>query len=363
MQADIMAGKGPDLIYISENYFARSDVDKMIHSGVFSDMTPFIKADKEFDFSNYNASAMKFGVVDGKRYIMPTSYNIPMLLTTQSLLDKVRFDPKKCTDFWSFNDELNKYSSIYTENMPNIFTSGIYNIANFNNLAGMKILNYEDKKVLINTPEFKRAAQTIHNLCIKNDWYYESYVNGMDTKYLYDQIAFLANYDYGSFGALFNDILALYAKGEKPIFFPIRDLNGKIQGKYSFGAAITNNSSNKQNAYNFVKLLLSEQGQMQFNSSPLRSIPVLNSAVDKAYEYFQQPITMTFGDSTFPLPPLAKEDFDLYKSYLKDVDKVTAHGSVQQQLDMLMLPYYLGKKSYEECIKEAQDALEIYMSE
>ena len=62
---------------------------------------------------------------------------------------------------------------------------------------------------------------------------------------------------------------------------PIRDVNGGIQAKLQYCVAVRGNSENLQNAYNYIKLLLSPHIQHAINRQVLS---VLNSANDYFYQ-------------------------------------------------------------------------------
>ena len=75
LQAEIPAGKGPDLILT--HYGTLPDIYKTMDSGVLADLNPYMANDPEFDLSDYNEGVMSGGVLNGKRYIVPINYTIP----------------------------------------------------------------------------------------------------------------------------------------------------------------------------------------------------------------------------------------------------------------------------------------------
>ena len=79
LASEIMGGKGPDLFVVNDSFW---NVEKMMRQDIFADMQPYFDADA-FDWEPYNTAVMEAGVWEGKRYVIPLTYSIPVLITTQ----------------------------------------------------------------------------------------------------------------------------------------------------------------------------------------------------------------------------------------------------------------------------------------
>ena len=77
------AGEGPDLFLLDQG--TPLSMQKMIQSGVFADLTPYIEADSRLDVDNY--AGFSAGEMDGKQYILPFSVGSFALYTTEENLD------------------------------------------------------------------------------------------------------------------------------------------------------------------------------------------------------------------------------------------------------------------------------------
>ncbi len=365
MSTAIMANSGSDLMVVDYLFWMEADVSKMMRSGVFADMSKYFKSDKEFNSRNYNQTVMNFGKVDNKQYVIPLFYNMPMLLSTKKILNKAGFDVSKCKDYWGFVEEIDLYAQKINENSPMVFPSGSSAIRDFYKYAGIDVFNYDKKVVKIDTPEFKRAADIYQRLCKKSEMYNNDF-KGDQKGFLNNQKSLFEFYNSSSFRELTYSIIKLYStSNEQPVMFPLRNKDGKINALYNTGVGVRNNSANKQNAYNFAKLLLSKKYQTLTNRVYVSSIPVLNSALKASYdEYLSKSWQVIENHNTeYKSVPLPKKDFDQYMGYINEITGAMVQTSADKVFWKNMAPFYKGEKSYEECIKNAKEQLQINLSE
>lgn len=105
LAVQIMAGEGPDIFIIDDFYM---DVEKLVRQGLLADMEPFFEADG-FDWEPYNQAVMDSGVWNGRRFVIPLSYDFPLLFTSETALEETGFDVNTCTDYQGFLDETTRY--------------------------------------------------------------------------------------------------------------------------------------------------------------------------------------------------------------------------------------------------------------
>lgn len=85
MSTEIMAGEGPDIISLNQNL----PFEKLIENEAFLDINSLINNDEtkdKIELDEYNSFIMNVGVYDGKRYIVPLSYGMDVLVSTQERL-------------------------------------------------------------------------------------------------------------------------------------------------------------------------------------------------------------------------------------------------------------------------------------
>ena len=135
-------------------------------------------------------------------------------------------------------------------------------------------------------------------------------------------------------------------------------------------AAINANSPNKQNAYEFIKLMLDGLSSEQ-QLSGMVNIPVSNEAVGSYLESQigkEEKLSDAFQGYTSEyievLPGLTQEEADAYMglleeidgAYLREKDVTEAHGEITR--------YYNGETAdLDGCIQNFEDKLKIIVSE
>ena len=85
MSTEIMAGEGPDIISLNQNL----PFEKLIENEAFLDINSLINNDEtkdKIELDEYNSFIMNVGVYDGKRYIVPLSYGMDVLVSTQEMV-------------------------------------------------------------------------------------------------------------------------------------------------------------------------------------------------------------------------------------------------------------------------------------
>ena len=90
LRTEIMSGKGPDGYLLPTDYRAMdslfSDVTQSMYNGVFSDISSFLKhEDKDF-LLGINQSVMEAGSINGKQYVLPLRYDLPMVYADSDAL-------------------------------------------------------------------------------------------------------------------------------------------------------------------------------------------------------------------------------------------------------------------------------------
>ncbi|SHO50852.1 type 2 periplasmic-binding domain-containing protein [Anaerocolumna xylanovorans] len=128
---------------------------------------------------------------------------------------------------------------------------------------------------------------------------------------------------------------------------------------------VRGNSANKQNAYNFIKILLSDEVQRTPGTQVKGAIPVSYKVMNEIV--YPDHKNNTFGEilNDFPkdCPEFTEEQQEEYMGYTKEVNKACFLPKWRDKLMEAMQPYLNGEMSYEECIKQAKEQVELYLSE
>lgn len=365
MNVRMMAGKGPDILTYNGTCapFRQIDIYKMAKAGAIVDMYDYFEKDKNFNPSDYNQAIFTGAQFSGGQYVIPLTYEIPLMITSQSIIDESGLNVKKCVDYESCIDQIGEFSQKYATNKNAILNFILASDMLF--YSGVPFVDYEQATVVLDTPQVKELFEKQKKYFsdrVNNDYIIQA-GDGEDATQIKDKKAVMAQ-QYQSFNETFINMQTML-KFDKPVFFPWRDVNGKIQATVNEGVVVSNTCKNVENAYRFIKVLMSEQVQADDWQNTSMGVPICNKAVDtRITVLFNRTMRKNWNEELYD--PLSKEQETLKKQYidlLKDIDGVTVNSNVYMYLYTIMQPYLKGEKSYEECITELQQKLEIYISE
>ena len=358
ISAEIMSGSGPDII-ISE--FGRMNANKMMRSGAFADLNEFLEADPEFDLSKYNANVLKGGQVEGKQYIMPLTYTIPLVLTTQELLDKAGFDISTADNYNAFLEECLKYKQANIPGAPEL------SLDYYMHPYLADAVDYDTGEVKINTPENRETIrlnyEAVASLSDAEGYGRRGFVAQklFDNEAMFPQAAQPAGLYMISYRAL---------KGTAtPVMAAVRDAEGRLMAEIDEYAMINANSPNKENAYAFLKLFMSDENYL--GMSQKSSISISNDAMRSYLEEMVgkeekvDDLLQGYADETKVAAGLTQEEVNAYMDILAEVDGgYIREKDVEDAHTETIEPYYDGETTdLDGCIQNFEDKLKIIASE
>lgn len=359
----MMSGSGPDVLLINKY----TNTNKMIRAGAFADMSPFIEADTEFDWSKYNQAVIDGGKWNGGQYVMPIQYELPLVLSTQEILDETGFDLSTANNYADFVEECADYQQNRTNEMP--LRSCLTPQVMFPYVQGIKpdLINYDTREINLNNPEFQQIIEQ-NKLGITKQYYIDGL--GDDASYAADSVARnLSNssavFHYNTFAAparFFFAYRALKKQGYTPIYEPLCNANGEFTVRIILSAVINANSPNKQNAYNFIKALISPEA---YNAQPLS--PYYPHVYTQGMQEYMQ--SLVGKDEVVPNPVLevaglTQDEVNRFMEIINEIDSAYIEDyDVRTAFEKEMTPFLSGEKSYQSCINRAQNKIKILVSE
>jgi ABC-type glycerol-3-phosphate transport system substrate-binding protein len=225
--------------------------------------------------------------------------------------------------------------------------------------SGLRIIDYENKKVNVDGDDFKKVMEAYKDIFIQDSTglfspFYpaEALKNG--------EILLNKSYSIFTFAMRYGEI----AFESSPVYFPFPAVNGKTTAEVKTSASILATSPNKANAYEFLKILLSEEIQYEDVNSFFREwyiMPVVNTVFDKmvpeAVEYINK---WDRGAA----PVLTNVVWD-YLNICTSIDdcQFNVYGVIQEIFYTYMLPYFKNEDTYENCLNKTRNFLELYVSE
>lgn len=363
--AQIMAGEGPDVFLVNP---AIMDVEKLVRQGIFADMEPFFEAD-DFDWTPYHQAVMDGGVWNGKRFVIPLTYNFQLLFTTRTALEETGFDMDACKDYMGFLEETMRFMEDPTQTRQ-LFCKPLM-IVDVEGISGITIADYDTQTIDLTSPVLQPGFQWYKSVIERHPG------NEMTLGYggleysagvVRDGEVLFAQSLGGAFDGFFHEFAALKTIDEV-VMLPIRDVNGGIQARIEYSVAVRGNSENLQNAFNYIKVLLSPEIQNKLQNGD--QLSVLNSANEYGYEMISQGKlwqikagTAGFVGTVDPNQATDwpnREEFDQFVALTEEI--TGASFSNRLRLQGKMYPYVYENADYEETLKTAQREMEIYISE
>ena len=364
MAAQVMAGEGPD-VFIIDSYFM--DVEKLVRQGIFADMEPYFEADN-FDWEPYNQAVMDGGVWNGKRFVIPLSYNFPLLFTTRSALEETGFDVDACGDFQGFLEETTRFleSEGRTRQLfynPSWVTKTVTD-------SGLAIADYDARTIDLSSPLLEDIFQWRKTIIEMDPNCQGTFSGGLlGAADVRDGKVLWASSLMGPLDGLYYNYGALKTLGKELVMMPIRDINGGIQAEIVYPVAVRANSENLQNAYHFIKLLLSPSVQYTYNWQELSVLDSANEHFYNKLEGFNFAIAGTDGFTGLEDPYSGTdyptwEEFEQVMGYTQEITG-TYYDRYLNRLGLYreMRPFEEEGADFDETLAEAQRQLERYIAE
>ena len=286
--AEMMAGRGPDVFLMGTmfNEWFWKDVYKRIESGAFCDLNPFIENDKEFDLADYNVSVMDSGLFRGKRYILPLSYSMPFVLVSENKLTEYGF---KADDYSTYERFISSWEKLHNSGIR--LTTGPSAWFMLANLGGWldECVDFETGRADLELFSFERVIKlSADDVLIENGVY------DLPLQEFIDQERDIEAIESANKSGLFN-ALALHGLGgngglimsykkldaEDALVLPIPNFYGDVPARVVDCCMISEVSENKETAWNFIKIILSEEFQKAWwKNSMSHGAPIIDEFVD-----------------------------------------------------------------------------------
>ena len=369
LTSELAAGKGPDVVMWTNEL---DDPYKSMGSGIFDDLNSYISEDLDFDLSEYLETIMDAGVYKNKRYIIPLEYRVPLYMSTEELLEENEL-PKDLN--LSFEEFVYAAAKFADKNNSSPFTSRGIGLSIFFPWSGLNIINYDGftvNKEIIESEVFRNIMESYRSYY--NQDHSELAYSGptIDAEMLINKNALFTIPGLGE-GGYERTLLRGYSftsHQAEPVINMHRGYDGKVIAEVTTKAAIRANSENKQNAWNFIKILLSSEiSGMESNTT---NFPVskqgiekkISSQIESIEHLVGEPLSGDILGTVLSAESISTEVVEMYRSLITDVDSaVLQNSAVNNILNESMEPYFKSEKSYEDCLENLKNKLELYIGE
>lgn len=346
INTELLTGKGPDIlcgIYPATAYITK---------GAFLDLNQMINGDSEFNMEDYNEAVIEGSKYGDGLYIMPIIYSKQFCIGNKKLLEDNNL---KIDIEWTWRD-------LY-EIMGKVKSKGIYAAPQYPDkyiLYEMfrNSLNYfidrEKKEARFDAKEFRETLKLLKAISNGNFDHPEAKPypkNGRNLEIIQNNTLFYSNFYLGRYD--FAHVLSPYSETlllpwPKPEY-------GNTEVFFAYNAAINSKSEYKDEAWKFIKHLLSEDIQFYIGED---DFTVNKKAGERLLEV--------------QLEQLKKRGYDAYANLqaFKDINNSLNKNEALQVPDELFntiweeIDLYLsGSKNEEETIKVVQSKVELYLNE
>ena len=366
LTSDLTAGKGPDVIMW---WFEIPDIYKTMEAGAFENLAPYFAQDETFHTDEFTTAIFDAGIYKTQRFFVPLDYSVSTWLTTQEALQNAGLTLSETPTFAEFTEQITQYCQKYAaDNNKWIIDTFRYSTALFLPWCGVTYLDYETGTVSVDTPEFKQAMDTykvMYDMLFKREErgvaLPQPYWNG-DTEKLIMNNRLLFSREWNALWLL-SDRYAGLLTTQTPMLIQMPNITGgKTVADINHSVGIRKNSENKQNAYEFIKILLSDEVQSSTTIYSL-NIPVRTESLTKKANTIVARTGGGNGDGSIRYTKPSGEMATSYVQSLTDVTYTQHRTRANEYVWEAMLPYFEGQKSYEACIAELQNKLELYIAE
>ena len=155
LRIQIMAGKGPDVVLMTRGLELFPDPYQSMRNGLFMDISEYYDADTSFRKEDLNETIMEAGVLNGKRYILPFYYDMPI-----AYIDVAQFEDQGGSMDWFNDGVMNLYSDCLNTGIH--LSTSSQKLHGFNFLP--EIFDYENQEVLITQEDIAQFLRTIQEI-------------------------------------------------------------------------------------------------------------------------------------------------------------------------------------------------------
>lgn len=363
ISTEIMAGEGPDIISLNQNL----PFEKLIENEAFLDINSLINNDEtkdKIELDEYNSFIMNVGVYDGKRYIVPLSYGMDVLVSTQERLKQFNVSGN--------NGETLTYSNVSVKFSPFFNSTTNYSFVSNDSDTGLwfdhpmqlfsrfinSYIDFDNKSTFFTDDEFKDNLDIMREMVISTR---EDNSNALfDDLYINRSLPLITG-KYAYYKSI----------GETPVVFRGLVKSDDIYSAFlEMGFAINNNTKLQEQAYAFIKYALSDDCQMRICGAKGNSLSASISFPlnNKAYEQLKYTASRVTDDDD----RIIGIDNDFISTYMKIADYVNqctlyrdaSHSYYNSSVIGDIVDKYLsGDISKEKFIRQLTAATEIYLTE
>ncbi len=364
IRTEIPAGRGPDLLI-----FTTTDIPdpyKTMRTGLFVDLNPYFASDEEIDLGDFLGPVMDEGVMNGKRYLVPLNYEVPILKMARSSLEEVGVteeEIKTCDGFYEAAARFHELYPTATLYIDNFYGVGPENgdIQNVFSAFGLRLIDFEADRVSVEEELLKRCADLV-KLYYKPDYNPDSQAIIEASDRLYS-VGWALHNKYCLFDGVFTGLSTcmqtawrLKAMDDELVLIAQTNRQNGVTAELVMNAAIPVGAANKASAWKLLKILLSDDIQAGHDERRY-GLP---------YFWVGYPVRRASLEA-FLAPEAEGGDEAFVKWFMEVVQSPTDAMMFPQihrkYLKEEILPYVRGTRSWPDAYKRFFNTVELYKDE
>ncbi|MBO4495746.1 MAG: carbohydrate ABC transporter substrate-binding protein [Clostridiales bacterium] len=351
---DLLNGQGPDILinFGSEMRFERDNV--------LLDMNTLIDGPNGLDRSTIFDNILEASERNGKLY------RIPLMYTVTGFVGNAKYTRGKTNIDWSDIDTISTSLSLNTQLLDRTYRGTLLQALLENDME--RFVNYDEQKVDFNNDEFRKILEFCRKYALSWEQYIPSDDNVIDSSAVAgmlrgdDSIAFFWSTVSDGTGYSYNK--DRFAETDF-CGFPTSSKGG-MSVRPIFTVSIAKQSKYHEEAWDFVKSLLSEKAQTAMPDASLTftGLPINRVAFDKVnekdikWEEFGRSVGAV-GTSTF--------DYEDMEGYTRYVESIHNGLRIDSEIESIILeeaePYFVGQKSLDDVIGIIEKRVKLVVQE
>lgn len=357
---ELNAGKGPDVVIF--NSANNLDVMRLAEAGAFACLDERMKADESLVPEDYLPGAFEAGKVDGKQYILPLTFKVPVLYYNETpelgleagpVISYDQFSDALDTNIMKFSDDNTHGAITYTSLFPPLMVAGDA----VRLTDGDRKVEYDDEKLGQMVSVMKKMYQQLEKITT----IFQSY--GGDTidtvgryELLLDCPVDLFNFTWG-----LNNFYQNTGIENFRVSALSQENNLEVCAMLSSFGAVTKNADRE--AYDFLRIAM--DANPISNKSKRCGLSLNKTALQEQLEQHKEKTsTLQTKKGTFRMDGMPENVIEDLNTILDSVTEVTILNS--RMMDILadtFDPYLNDEKSYEDCLTEFKQKMNLYTTE
>ncbi len=352
VNTEILSNNGSDIFNIQGLPFYQ-----YIKKGALKNLNEFVKNDSELIEKNYFMNIIDGCKYNNSYYAIPISYQFNCIGIDRDISQKAGIKTEKM-NYFEFLDCLNK---IYQENsdvsiMPNNVPTPFYQL--LLNSCYDNFIDLPGNAANFNTVEFRKLLNMTK---VINDKYINKDTSNILINQNFDSLGLkVIPYSISNLDRLLI-LKGIFNNNVTYMNFPVYNNSNTCKYLPTEIYGINSASKNSEEAWKFLKFLISEDVQLQKKSG----LPVNKKAFNSFLNNIQMNgLSLSAGTTKKYFPPFSESELKSVRNMINNLKFYDVYnGSISNLIYEEALDFYNGTRSVDEVTLSIQERVEIYLGE